>query len=107
MSDVQDKKLHNIKGIARQDAIDSPSRFPYGIIDEWRVNENYLNLLLMMKINDITNEDAVTLIQATVDFGEEDKQKNQIIQICERGDQEQDMDVDADQDDNDLHAICT
>ena len=48
-----------------------------------------------MKINDITNNDAVTLIQATVNLGAEDKQKTQIIQICERGDQERDKDVDT------------
>ena len=60
-----------------------------------------------MKINDITNDDVAALIQATVDLGAEDKQKTQIIQICERGNQEQDMDVDADQDDDDLHAIYT
>ena len=60
-----------------------------------------------MKINDITNDDAVTLIQATVDLGAEDKQKTQIILIYERGDKEQDMDVDADQDDDAPHAINT
>ena len=73
MSDIQDKKLQNIEGIARQDAIDSPYWFPYGIIDGWGVNENYNNLLLKMNINDITNEHAITLIQATVDLGAEEK----------------------------------
>ena len=107
MSDIQDKKLQNIEGIARQDAIDSPYRFPYGIIDGWRVNESYKNLLLKMKINDITNDESVTMIQATEDWDAEDKKKTQIIQICEWENQEQDMDVDADQDDDDLHAIYT
>ena len=73
MSDIQDKKHQNIEVIVRQDAIDSPSRFSYGIIDRWRANENYKNLLL--KINDIINDDAVNLIQATEDLGAEDEQK--------------------------------
>ena len=60
-------------------------RFLYGIIDGWRVNKNYKNFLLKMKINDITNNDAEAITQVTVDLGTVDKQKTQIIQICERG----------------------
>ena len=75
ISDIQDKKHQNIEVIVRQDAIDSPSRFSYGIIDRWRANENYKNLLLKMKINDIINDDAVNLIQATEDLGAEYEQK--------------------------------
>ena len=49
----------------------------------------------------------VTMIRATEDLDVEDKQKTQIIQICERVDQEQDMDIDPNQDDDDLHVINT
>ena len=42
MSDIQNKKLHNIEGIAKQDAIDSPSQFPYGIIDGWKLPKPFV-----------------------------------------------------------------
>ena len=38
-----------------------------------------------MKINDITNNDAEAITQVTSDLSTVDKQKTQIIQICERG----------------------
>ena len=62
MSDVQGTKLQNIEGIARHGAADSHYRFPYGVIDGWKGNENYKNLLLTMKINDITNDDEAALL---------------------------------------------
>ena len=63
MSDIQGTKLQNIEGIARHGAADSHYRFPDRIIDGWKGNQNYKNLLLTMKINDITNDEAAALIK--------------------------------------------
>ena len=78
MSDVQGTKLQNIEGIARHGAEDSHYRFPYGVIDGWKGNENYKNLLLTMKINDITNDDEAALIIEAIDPDPKEKHKDLI-----------------------------
>ena len=103
MSDIQDKKLQNIEGIARQDAIDSPSLFHHGIIDGWRVNENYKTLLL--KISYLTNDYAVTMIRATVDkCRSHNKRLEVFIYVSERSGTSHE--VNADQYYDDLQTIA-
>ena len=58
-----------------------------------------------MKINGITNDDAVVLIKEAIDLIANDTQKTQIVQIYERRDHELYMDVDADKKDKDQKII--
>ena len=105
MAAISRKTFEDIDKAAKSDAASPASQFPTGIIDGWKANENYRSLLLNMKINDITNDDAVVLIKEAIDLIANDTQKTQIVQIYERRDHELYMDVDADKKDKDQKII--
>ena len=78
-----------------------------GIIDFWRLNSSYTSLLLSMKIDEISNEEASDIIREAVATSRNYMQEHLEAGIDKQGDQDREMEVGIEKDDDSISIVYT